>query len=203
MAAQDPEFADLLRRVRAGCPEAAAELYERYSDYLRRIIRSRLGSTLRRHYDSLDFVQSVWGSFLRIPLDCRTFNTADDLVAFLARVAYNKMVDVYRRRVRSDPRAVNTREVPLDTEGEGLPDADGEPSLNPLAFLDPRPSPCQVAIALERWEQLVSQLPPELRRIVELRRDGYTCREVAAQLGLSSKFVQRFLQKLNRRVNPS
>ena len=48
MAGEDPEFDELMRRVRAGSQEAAGEMFERYSHYIRRVVRSRLHRRLRK-----------------------------------------------------------------------------------------------------------------------------------------------------------
>src|SRR5437016_2617937 len=57
-------FQDLIRRVRAGDPEAATALVRRYEPAIRRIVRLRLRDRrLRRSFDSLDICQSVLHSF--------------------------------------------------------------------------------------------------------------------------------------------
>jgi RNA polymerase sigma-70 factor (ECF subfamily) len=191
MPSEESDFDELMRRIQAGCNEAAAEMYERYSFYIRRVVRSRLPRRLRKQYDSLDFVQSVWASFIQIPPERRTFDTPDDLVGFLARVAYNKIIDVYRRRVRSNRYAAADREVPLEVESE---DEEG-----PLPLPGRHPTPSQVASANEQWELLLKDLPPELQRILELLNEGYSHGEIGDRLGLNSKYIQRFLQTLKGR----
>ena len=53
---------------------------------------------LRSRFDSLDFLQSVWGSFFRRMRTSPTdFEDSRHLVAFLARAAKNKVIDEYRR----------------------------------------------------------------------------------------------------------
>src|SRR5262245_7651335 len=93
------EFEALMHRVRAGSPGAADELFERYGNSVRRVVRRWLHQPLRRHYDSTDFEQSVWASFFQGPADHGIFPTPEDLVAFLSRIAYNKVVDATRKRL--------------------------------------------------------------------------------------------------------
>ncbi len=195
MVNEDPDFEQLMRRIRAGSPEAAAEMYERYSFYIRRIVRSRLHQRLRKQYDSLDFVQSVWASFIQIPPERRTFETQDDLVGFLARVAYNKIIDVYRRRVRGEGSAATDREVPLEAKSEEKAD--------PLFARGRQPTPSQMAIANEQWQLLLNDQPPEFQRILHLLHEGYSHEEIGDRLGLNPKFIQRFLQKLKGRTDPT
>jgi RNA polymerase sigma factor (sigma-70 family) len=193
MVSPDPEFEDLLGRLRAGCPEAAHELLERYGGYLRAVIRRRLHRKLRSVYDSQDFVQSVWASFLHVPPDRYTFADADELVAFLARVAHNKLAEVFRQRFQTAKRNIG-REValpgPADEEGRDP----GPPNRR-----DPTPS--QVAIAGEHWERLTRDQPPEVRQVLEMLRQGYGHREIAQRLRLHPKMIQRLVTKLSERIS--
>jgi RNA polymerase sigma factor (sigma-70 family) len=190
MAGEDTDFDALLRRVRAGDPEAARELYERYSDDIRRAVRHRLHRRLRAQFDSLDFVQSVWASFIQIPADRCTFENEDDLLGYLARMAYNKVIDVYRQRMEGQVRDAR-REVSLEA-------ANAE---EPLPAPDPRPS--QVFVAEERWERLLAEQEPQFRRILELKRLGYSHEEISEEMRLNLKFIQRFLRKLEGRLDRS
>src|SRR3954454_4204180 len=101
------EFAALMRRVRAGNPEAAREVFERYSGHVRRVVRRRLHQRLRAQYDSLDLLQAIWASFFHVPIERYTFAKPDDLIAFLSRLAYNKAVEVFRRHLRTGQRNLN------------------------------------------------------------------------------------------------
>src|SRR5262245_13855050 len=60
---------DLLARWQSGDQQAAAKLFERYSDRLIELARSRLPAALARRIDAEDVVQSVYRSF---------FTAADD-----------------------------------------------------------------------------------------------------------------------------
>jgi RNA polymerase sigma-70 factor (ECF subfamily) len=192
MASPDPQFEELIGRVRDGCPEAARELFERYGHYVRAVIRRRLHRRLRSVYDSLDFTQSVWASFLQLPPERYAFATPDDLVGFLARVAVNKVTDVFRQRVQTVKCRV-TREVPLPEPGEEDERSDG-------GLVNTRdPSPSQAAIAGEQWERLMAGQSPEVRQVLELLRDGHTQREVARRLRVPYKMIQRVRQKLSQR----
>src|SRR5437764_1190854 len=60
----DPAFSALMRRVRAGDGEAAAELVHRFEPNVRRVTRLRLTDPrLRRLLDSVDVCQSVLANF--------------------------------------------------------------------------------------------------------------------------------------------
>ena len=66
MAVRDyDDFEDLIRRIRMGEAEAAAELVQRFEPEIRREVRIRLTDPkLRRVVDSIDICQSVLGNFL-------------------------------------------------------------------------------------------------------------------------------------------
>lgn len=178
------EFRSLLKGVRDGDPAASAELCRRYGPFLRAAIRRQLHQQLRPRFDSLDFVQDVWASFLAIPAERYTFDSPSALVAFLTRVAHNKVVEVFRRRFNTERDAVR-RECPADRDEAG---ADALPSR--LA------TPSQWAIAGEQWERLLSQFPPGHRVIVERLREGHSNEDIARMANVSVSTVSRVVRRL-------
>src|SRR5437764_1479709 len=85
-------------RIQAGDESAARELLARYEAEVRLVVRRQLPRLLRSRFDSLDFLQSVWGSFFRrVRSGPAEFEDSRHLVAFLARAAKNKVIDEYRR----------------------------------------------------------------------------------------------------------
>ncbi len=188
MTEQPSEFDLLMERVRAGSAEAARELLDRYGGHVRRVVRRKLHQRLRTQFDSTDFTQAVWASFFAAPAGDQSFDSPDALVAFLAGMAFNKVAEAYRSRVRAAKRCVY-REEPLATEG--VSESVGHRDLR-------QPSPSQVAVANEHWERLLQGLPAQYRLALELLRRGHTHAEVAARLGLNPKQIQRLLHKLNQ-----
>ena len=73
------EFHHLMKRLASGDANAAEELIEKYRHDLHRVIRNRLHQKLRRQFDSIDFLQSVWGTFFAIPADRLQFNDSSAL----------------------------------------------------------------------------------------------------------------------------
>jgi RNA polymerase sigma-70 factor (ECF subfamily) len=185
----DPVFSELLRRMRAGCPDAAQELFARYHRVLRVVVRRRLHRRLRTLYDSLDFVQSVWASFLQAPPAAQHLQTPRRLEAYLTRIAANKVIEVYRQRMQTGRRDM-TREEGLD-------------NLREVSTADPRaPTGSQLAIAEEHWELLRKGQTPQICELLELLRQGHTHAEVARRLQLHPKMIQRLLHKLRQRLSP-
>jgi len=182
----DDEFRRLMERARAGCPDAAKELYDRYSGPIRRAVRRRLHQRLRPQYDSLDFLQDVWASFFVAPEELFTFDDPVSLVRCLSRIAHRKVAMAYRGRFQTSKRDMN-REQPLAGSGPVQ-----EPPMR-------GPTPSQVAMANERWEQLLAGKSEPCRVMLEMLRQGHSHTEIAARTGLHLKMIQRLMQQMSQR----
>jgi len=190
MSDAQAEFAQLMQRVRAGDPRAAQEVFDRYSEPIRRVVRRYLHQRLRTQYDSIDILQTVWASFFQVPPERYTFETPEALIKFLSQMAHHKAVDVFRRRLMAGKNNLN-RQVSLH-----------EPTGELDKALPVRqPTPSQLAIAQEHWERIIRGQPPRVRQVLELLRIGHTQREVADRFGLHPKTIQRLLEKLLPRVD--
>src|SRR5271165_7339590 len=113
---EENDLPGFLQRIQSGDESAARELLQRYEPEVRLVVRRQLPRLLRSRFDSLDFLQSVWGSFFRRMRDAPTdFEDSRHLVAFLARAARNKVIDEYHRAasLKQDMH----REEPLWGEG--------------------------------------------------------------------------------------
>jgi RNA polymerase sigma-70 factor (ECF subfamily) len=178
------EFAQLLSRLRAGDPSATALLCERYGPFIRAAVRRQLHPRLRARFDSLDFVQDVWASFLAIPTDRYTFDTPQSLLAFLNRVAYNKVVEVVRQRFETQKADIN-REVSVDQREGG-----GDRLASSVA------TPSQWAVAGEEWERLLNRFPVGHRVIILRLREGYSHEDIASMSKVSLSTVNRVVRRL-------
>ena len=89
----DVEFANLVRRVRAGDAAAAEEIVRRFESAVRVAVRTRLlDSRLRRQFDSMDICQSVLASFfVRAAMGQYEIATPDDLLKLLAQMALRQL----------------------------------------------------------------------------------------------------------------
>jgi RNA polymerase sigma-70 factor (ECF subfamily) len=167
--APENSFAELLRRIRAGDEDAAAELVQRYEPVVRREIRLRLTDpALYRLFDSADICQSVLLSFfVRMAAGQYDLERPADLQNLLVRMACNKLASKARRlRARpQDSRRVRTGAV---EEAELVAD-------------DPQPT--RVVTARDLLREVLLRLPEEERRLAELRGLGHTWPEISAALG--------------------
>jgi RNA polymerase sigma-70 factor (ECF subfamily) len=165
--ADDP-FAELLRRVRAGDPDAAAELVRRYEPLIRREVRLRLEDRrLERAFDSADVCQSVLASFfVRTAAGQYDLDSPEQLGRLLVQMARNKLASAARaqtRQKRDHRRAAGTDALELTAAGE--------------------PTASRIVAGKELLEQFRALLGPEERRIADLRADGLEWAAVAEQLG--------------------
>ncbi|MFO0960981.1 MAG: sigma-70 family RNA polymerase sigma factor [Isosphaeraceae bacterium] len=179
---------DILARVRGGDEQAAQQLLASFEAEVRLVVRRQLPRLLRSRFDSLDFLQSVWGSFFRrVRTDPVEFDDERHLVAFLARAAKNKVIDQYRRA--GSQKQDMHREEPLWSDGAGPRD---------LPAHDDTPS--EVAEAREVFGQLRDALPEDRRPIIEMKALGLSSREIGDRLGVSERTVQRVIEDLRRRT---
>src|SRR4051812_9273338 len=101
MEERQQAFAALMRRVNEGSQDAARELYDLYGSHILRVVRRRLSKELRSKFDSIDFVQDVWMSFFASPHGEGKFDRPEALIAYLVKIAHNKVVDTFRQRMQT------------------------------------------------------------------------------------------------------
>lgn len=182
------DIAGFLSRIQAGDDDAARELLARYEAEVRLVVRRQLPRLLRSRFDSLDFLQSVWGSFFRrVRGGPAEFDDSRHLVAFLARAAKNKVIDEYRRA--ASRKADMHREEPLWADGG-----------HPRDLADGGDTASQLAEAREAFGRLRDLLPKDRHVLLELKAEGLSSREIGRRLGVSERTVQRVLEDLRRRV---
>jgi RNA polymerase sigma factor (sigma-70 family) len=184
------EFQDLMRQVQAGSEAAARRLCDVYGKHILRVVRHRLTDQLRSKFDSIDFVQDVWASFFADPPRELQFDHPNALAVYLARLARNKVIGAWQR-MGMDKRDVG-RERALQAV---TPHGESEAVTDPLP--DRRQhTPSQWVMADEQWQRLLDSQSPERRHALLMLREGASHREVAEQLGLSQKAIQRLLRRL-------
>ncbi len=187
MLTQDDGFAVLLHRIKEGSEEAMLELVEKYGQHVFRAVRRKLNRKMRSKFDSGDFVQAMWASIFENRARLFEFTTARDLIVFLSRVAHNKVIDEIRRRLVLQGRNLK-REVRLDQTNVGK------------SAVSRGPTASEVFIAGESLQQMTARHSTRSQIVFELRRNGATYAEIASVLGVTSKTVQRVLQRLRREV---
>src|SRR5262249_59532535 len=119
-------FRHLIRQVRAGEPQAIAQMVRQYEPAIRLAVHVRLTDpALRRLMDSQDICQSVLASFLvRAAAGQYEVDTPDQLVRLLATMARNKLVNqaTRQRAARRDHRHLRPHPATAEDIGEPGPD---------------------------------------------------------------------------------
>jgi len=188
----DEDLAGLIAQVKAGNADAIRDLILRFETDLRMSVRERLPQKLRSRFDSLDFVQKVWQSVLTNEgQDLGRFTNAQHFRGFLAGVARNKVFEEYRRQTR-------TRKYNLKRE-EPLYVRHGDRE-RPREVPAPGPTPSQDVQADDRFAQLVAGRSAQEAEVVQLRRQGLTFEEIAAQTGLNERSVRRIIDAIRVRM---
>lgn len=182
---------EYIARIRAGDEDAASELLRHYEPKVRLVVRRQLPRLLRSKFDSLDFLQSVWGSFFhRVRTGSTDIEDEPNLVAFLTWAARNRVFDEYRRT--STRKHDVRREEPL---GQG-----DDPEQGLVASLE---TASEIVQARETYEQLRKRVPEDRQAVLMLKAEGYSCREIGERLGLSERTVQRVIESLRESTRDS
>jgi DNA-directed RNA polymerase specialized sigma24 family protein len=185
MVNANEQFHALMEQVLAGSEVAAKELFDSYGSYLLYAIRRRMDRRIRSKFDSSDIAQDVWKSFFAEPLEKRTFTTPDDLVAFLTRLAQNKIADVARQRLKAKKYNVK-REQSLDDSTRFDKDA----------LAADQATPSQIVMGQEEWGEFLRKQPLVYRRIFMLMREGKSSVEIAQEMGINARVVRRVIDRV-------
>ncbi len=167
--ADQTDFVDFVRRIRAGDQAAVAELVRRYEPLIRREVRLRIGDDrLNRAFDSIDVSQSVLANFfVRAATGEYVLESPDQLPRLLMTMARNKVISRARqeRRLVRDVRRLAVEPGVLDAVADG------------------RPSPSELASRKEQLALIRASLTDKEREIFELRTEGLGWDEIAERLG--------------------
>lgn len=187
-----------LDQLKAGQSSQAGQLWQRYKEQLVRLARRKLGGSPRRVADEEDVVLSAFDGFLQGVADGRftQLDDRDDLWQVLVMLTERRAIAA-RRRERTLKRGggqVRGESVFVDA---GLPDSH-RPGLDQVAA---REATADFAAEMtERLRELLSQLTDETQRQIALGKlAGYTNQELAQQLGMSLRAVERKLSIIRDR----
>lgn len=186
-------FHELMNRVQAGDPDAAAELIRHYEPDIRLEVRVRLrvqDGRVRRLLDSMDITQSVLASFFAgVAVGRLAPSDPRQLLGLLVTMARNKLLTQVRdqRRQRRDVRRVQSFEPE---------------TLNLAADVE---SPSQVVAGRELLGEFRKRLSDEEQQLSELRSRGESWMTIAAALGGTAegrrKQLERAFSRIARELN--
>jgi len=175
--------AELVERWRQGDEEAAAQLFRRFAHRLIGLAASRLSKPLGRRVDPEDVVQSAYRSFFSAARKGEfTLNRSGDLWKLLVSITLHKL------QKQAERHAAGKRALAQERQLDG-------PSEN--AFMElvtsREPSPLEAATLVEDVQNLLRQLEPHQRPILELRLQGFDHGEISDKTELSERTVRRTL----------
>jgi RNA polymerase sigma-70 factor (ECF subfamily) len=182
--------ADLVARWQQGDQAAATQLFQRYAGRLVALARTQLSAKLANRVDPEDVVQSVYRSFFADSREGRyAVERGGDLWQLLVTMTLHKLTN-QAKRLGTQKRAVS-REQQYGSEDSlfGL----GAPMARP-------PSPGEAVALADLLEQVLRDLGPPQRRIVELRLQGYNLDEIADAIPCSLSSVRRVLEGIKKHL---
>jgi len=186
-------FEGLLQRIADGSDAAVWELLDRYSKNILRVVRRRLPAEIRHKVDSVDIVQSVWKSIFRGGCRLEQAASAEEVVAYLAGMAKLKVFETHRRFTRCEAFNVR-REVPLNSDERQHGPTPTRESDRQIDHRDHAPS--AIVRARDNWERAMEKSGERGQQVVQLKLQGLTLDEIAEQLNLSKRTVQRTLDSV-------
>ncbi|MEM6777226.1 MAG: ECF-type sigma factor [Planctomycetota bacterium] len=193
------EFARLLGRVREGDENATTILWENYFQPLVRLAGTRMPANLRRTGDEEDIALSAFHSFIagvrrdQFP----DLSGPDNLWGLLITLTSRKVNAHLRRSTRQKRGGGNVRgeSVFIDASGDGV--GKGLEQFDSADDVGMRPD-LRLELA-EACESLLEDLGDEqLRQIAVMRMDGYLVDDIAEQLCVSKRAVERRLALIRK-----
>lgn len=180
----------LLARVRQGDEQAAAELFRRYTERLVAVAAVRLSKKLARRVDPEDVVQSAYRSFFVKARNGRfVLRRSGDLWRLLVGITLHKV------HHQAERHAAGKRAIGKEQRACAMDESSDE--LTDIAIAR-EPTPAEAAMLTDEVENILRQLEPHQRPILELRLQGYNQAEIAQELQCSERTVRRILDKVKR-----
>ncbi len=174
--------------LKGGEEQAAQELWERYFHRMAALARQRLGEGGRRVRDENDIALSAFKSLCEgAERGELTPSSRDDLWRLLARITIRKVAQQFRDEGRQKRGGGTVRgESVLDGATDGF---DG--------IAGPEPTPAFLhQLADEHARLLAAPGDDVLRRIAVWKLEGWTGAEMATELGITRRSVERKLERI-------
>lgn len=189
--------------LRHGDQQAAQDLWSRYESQLVAAARQKLGHAQTGYADEEDVAQLAFTSLCRGALEGRfqDVSNRDELWWLLLAITKRKAVDLIRHETAQKRGGRNST-----SDGKPVRDAASGFTFGDMVASDPTPE--YLAALSEQYGRLMASLRDDcLRQVVMWRIEGYTIAEIAEQLQITKRSVERKLQlirgKWSRELNAS
>ncbi len=172
---------------------AQQELWGRYFNRLVALARQKLGNSPRAVEDEEDVAVSALGSFFVRVRDGQFPDLTDrnGLWPLLAKITACKAINQQKRLFAAKRGGLNQ-----PTVASGNPD-DSHAAID---FVDEQITPASLVELSEQCDAMLAELPePVMRQIAEKKLAGYSTQEIAAELDVSPRTVERKTGLIRRR----
>jgi RNA polymerase sigma factor (sigma-70 family) len=182
--------------LKAGDAQAAAVLWARYAPKLLELARRKLQGVSTGAADEEDIAQSVFRNVCKGAAVGRfaDINSRDELWWLLMSITKNKVVDHIRRET-----AAKRGGGAVLSEADLTPVAAQGAPFRLDALIADDPTPEHLAILEEQAQRLLGLLRDDrLRRIACLRIEGYSVSEIATDLAIGKRSIERKLELIRK-----
>jgi RNA polymerase sigma factor (sigma-70 family) len=189
---ESPSFRDLAAQLDSGQREDAARIiFERFTNRLINLARSRLGEPLRNRVDPESVVQSAYRSFFRgSDADRFQYDAWDDLWGLLTILTLRKCF------ARADYFLAEKRNVNRESQ---LTPGGGHPS-DRIELATAEPSAAEAAMLSELVEQMMNRLNEREREVAVLLLQRHTIRDISGMVKLSERTVSRSRSRIQHQL---
>lgn len=181
----------LLRRAKGGDKRALNDLYTRFGERLRTVVRFRLGPRLRSRMESCDVVQEAFLASLR-HIEQAQFASSGAFFHWLVKLAENRIRDQADHLAAKKRDAA--RERPLEAQQPATDSVFG-----PIAELATFGTPSQAAVRaedLDRLEAAIDALPADQKdALLLVRYEGLTLDEAGKKMDRSPDAVRMMVAR--------
>lgn len=178
----------LIEDLKVGREDAATQLWNRYFGQMVTLAKHRLGNAERRVSDEEDLAASVFFALCDGAANERfdQLRNRNDLWMLLVAITSNKAVDQVRRQTTQKRGAGRVRGL------SGLISPNASTDLQAQEIFSDEPSPEMLASMDDQLKNLMGLLRDDKqRRIVQLRLAGYSNPEIAKEVQISLRSVER------------
>jgi RNA polymerase sigma factor (sigma-70 family) len=187
----DETSSELMVGWQAGDERAAETLFRRYFARLHGLIRANLTKEMASRFDAEDVAQSAFRSFFSGARDGKyLLQYAGDLWRLLAAIAMHKIRHEQKRHTAAK----------RDCFREQLPAIIRAALDEDDAWLAHDPTPEEAAVLADEVQWLLRPLDGVQRQMVELRLQGFSLEEIAAQVHRSQRTVRRVMEQVKERL---